>query len=361
AQSRIQGLERERQAQAVIIAGLKKEHQDQISQAVEAESAVQEMNELDEERENKETKLQDVLLENKLITQGALEKARDFQKKYGGNLLQFLFVNRQLNENLLVECLCDKFAVPYLPLGTYEISKDIAQLVPIELAEKYWVLPVDRAENDLMLVMVDPFDNTAIKEIEGLTGCSVKVYIGLLSEIAEKIRRLYKVNIRGLNAEGDLVSPLFIKTAYYKGRERRRAVRFKTELALKIVHDNHVAESTTEDICWDGLSFKLDRELPIYSTVTIQISNPESDDGKENRLPIMGLAQVKRVTPLESGNFMIGAKFLKIPQEDIHTIIEHASEKQDNQEPEIQEKADSVSGSLNSQKLQRLANLVITE
>jgi len=337
AQDEIQGLKKEIQAQAVIIRELKKEYQIKKAQGEETAPAVEDENELEQDRERKNAKLVDVLLKNKLISKAALEKALPLQEKYGGSLLQFLFVAREVNENQLVECISDKFAVPYLPLGTYDISGEIAELVPITLAEKYWILPVDKVENDLMLVMVDPFDNIAIREIEQSTGCKVKVYIGLLSEIAKKIQRLYKVNIRGLDAEGNLISPLFIKTNEYKGRERRRAVRFKARLDLKVTHDNQVAISTTQDICWDGFSFKLDHEIPVYSTVTIQLSLPEPEDGK-TQLPIAALAQVRRCDSLENNVFIIGAQFLKISKEDIASIIKYASDNQNNKPAEVSEK-----------------------
>ena len=64
-----------------------------------------------------------------------------------------------------------------------------------------------------MVVMVDPFDNEAIRKIESASGCMVQAYVGLLSEVADKIRKLYKVNIRGLDSKGNLVSPIFIKTS----------------------------------------------------------------------------------------------------------------------------------------------------
>jgi len=329
----IQGLERERQAQSILMAERKKEGEDKLK----GESAAQEKEALQQEKKDQETRLGKVLLEKKLITRASLKRALKFQKKYEGNLLRFLFINRDINENQLAE----RFSVevPYLPLGTYEILDKTIELLPSALVEKYWVLPVDKLGSHIIVVMVDPFDTEAIKEIEELTNCTVQVYLGLFSEIAEKIQHFYKVNIRGLDAEGSLVSPLFIEEEAYKGRERRRAVRFKTGLALRIAEDEHLTASTAENISWDGLSFELDHELPIYSMLTIELSMPKSEDEEANQVPVAAVAQVTRATALENNKFMIGVKLLKMPKEDLGVIIKDAMQEQSKREAEAPDMA----------------------
>ena len=317
AQSHIYELEEQRQAQ--------KSYEPSFESRVEKENK-KEKNEPDKERLGKGEKLAEVLLENKFITKEALEKALQLQKKYRGNLLRFLLVNSEIKEDQLAECLTSQFKVPYLPLNTYDISDDVAELLPYELVEEYWVVPVDKIDNSLMVVMVDPFDKLVIKKIEELTGCTVKVYTSLFSEIAEKIRQFYKINIRGLDTQGNPVSPLFVNKGESKTRERRRAVRFKATLPIEITYDGHTAKSKTEDICWDGLSFRLNHELPVCSTVTIELSLNESEAEKKEQPPVTAVAEVRRATPLEDNKFMIGTRLLKIPKEDIYSIIKRVSE-----------------------------------
>jgi hypothetical protein len=158
----------------------------------------------------------------------------------------------------------------------------------------------------------------------------VRAYVSLFSEIAKKIQDLYKLNIQGVDAEGNPTSPLFINAADYKGRERRKAVRFKARLPVRIADDDFVSATTTEDISWGGLSFKLDRELPIDSILAIQLGMPASENNKTPELTIPGVAQVRRSTPAADNTFMIGVKLLKIPHEDIHIIIKRVSEGQNN-------------------------------
>ena len=254
----VQGLQKETLAQSIIMAELKKKSQKQ-DRDLEA-TATGSKDEQSVARDKNAAQLAELLSVNNLVAETQLKKALQLQKKYKGSLLRFLFVNRDVDENKLVESISSKLGVPYLPVGNYEISDKIIGLIPSAITEEYWLVPIDKVSDEIMVVMIDPFENTAIKKIEELTGCKVQAYIGLFSEIAEKIQSFYQVNIRGLDGEGNPASPLFIKTAQYQGRERRRAVRLKTEIALRVADDERVFSSTTNSICWDGLSFQSNRE-----------------------------------------------------------------------------------------------------
>ena len=343
-EAKIEGLEKGTLTQSVIIAESKRRNKKSSDDALSKQR-----NKLQEDREEKEKRLPQVLLGYKLTTEEKLEKARQVKGEHGGSLLQFLFVNRDIDENKLVECISSKLNVPYLALGAYNIPQELVGLVPAEIVEKYWLVPVDKIGDSLMVVMVDPFDSEAIKELEQITGCIVKTYIGLFSEIARKIQRLYKINIRSFDAEGNLVSPIFVNSLEYTGRERRRAIRFKANFAAHIIHNHSVDRLTTEDISWDGLSFRLEHDLPIYSMVTIQMDIPEFKDKAGNQLPVTAVAQVIRIKHIENKHFMIGVKFLKIAKEDLSAVLEYVVREKE-KEPEL--------GTW--QKIQKLASGIIS-
>jgi septal ring factor EnvC (AmiA/AmiB activator) len=319
-QAAIQGLQKATQAQAIIIAEMKKEDEKKKQPAKAAESK----DELAAIRDKNAAQLPELLSANRLVAEAQLKKALRLQEKYKGSLLRFLFTNRDVDERELVDCISTKLGLGYLPLGDYRISKQASGLMPSRIVEEYWLLPVEKVADTITVAMVDPFENAAIQKIQELTGCKVQAYPGLFSEIAEKIQDLYQVNIRGLDAEGNLVSPIFIDTAEYKGRERRRANRLETKIAIRVADDERAVSSTTKDICWDGLSFKLGQELPIYKNVTVQLTLVESAKDQKNQLFVPGVAEVIRATPLKDNSFMIGLKLIKMSQEDLGLIIKRA-------------------------------------
>ena len=328
-ESQIKELEKKIETQRITIEELKKQSEIKKERAVQPETGLEKNGKLKKIRKDNQEKLPEVLLKNKLVNKEVLNKALEFQNQEQGNLLRFLCVNHDINENKLAECISQEFKVPFMPLASYEISDQAVKIIPLELAEEYWLLAIDKTGDSIVVVMVDPFDNQAIKKIEELTGCTVQVYVGLLSEIAQKIRYYYKVNIRGLDAQGNLISPLFIKTRSGKGRERRRAVRFKIEIPLRVSKDAEIFATTTEDICLEGISFKLDHELPIYSTVTLQLNIPQEEEGDDTaQLPVLALAEVRRSTQIKKNDFVIGAKLVKAEEDEIKEIIDYVCAQQ---------------------------------
>lgn len=322
----LEGLEKARQSQAVVIGELKKDIAGRQDPAGQGEASGDPLLAANPQMKfPREEVLMELLLDKQLMKRPAVEKAIALKQKHGGSLLRHLFVHRDIDEKKLVECITDKFSVPYLPLGMYDIDEALVAALPRELAEKYWVFPLDRIENKLMVVMVDPFDKEAIAEISRASGCAVQVYIGMVSEVAEKIKTLYKVNIRGLDAEGNLVSPLFIATDGYKGRERRRAVRYDARLALKVIMDTEVFCTMTEDISLDGLACKLERELPEYATVGIELSIEGLFPEGEQRYPLTAVAQVRKVKQLGDESFFIGLEFCRVAASDIEALIRQVS------------------------------------
>lgn len=336
AQSFIQELEKETHTQKVITSELKKEIESFKSKEEEKKPVKDEKRQLDRTRRANEEKIGTLLVDNKFITKAVLQRALDFKNKHDGNLLRFLFIGKEIDESHLAELFSSEFKIPYLPLGSYEVSHEVLDLVPIKIIQDCWVLPVDKTENHLIVAMVDPFDVETIDKIEKASGYEVQTYVGLFSEIAKKIQDFYKINIRGLDTEGNSVSPLFIKTSAYKGRERRSAVRFNTDIEMKVISDSRVSASKIENISWNGLSFKLDYELPVFSTVNIQFNLPDSRDKHATQLPTVAMAQVIRSSSAGNNKFMVGVKLVKILKDDLETVIRFVSGEKDDREVKVQ-------------------------
>ena len=62
----------------------------------------------------------------------------------------------------------------------------------------YWLIPIERMDDSLILVMANPLNTRAIEEVEKATGCKVQKFVGLLSEIRTALDRYYEVVIPNL-------------------------------------------------------------------------------------------------------------------------------------------------------------------
>lgn len=264
-------------------------------------------------------KIGDILLEQKLITKDVLDKALEHQKQYGGNITQYLLHHQHINQQQLAQCLCAQFGVPYLPLESYSITKDIIDLIPTDIAQKYWVLPVDRNGDVLTVVMIDPLDSKAIKELEDFTGLRVVPFVGIISEILFALQSHYKLFIK----DKQVKPPQFFVTAKtYVGAERRASIRYQTKIAIQFSFNNRNIKSQTFDVCRDGFGLRLRKSIPIGTILTMEIKLPKD----VSPLPIAAVTQVVRCVQRTNSSFEIGVKILKIAKSDINMIINYAIE-----------------------------------
>lgn len=273
-----------------------------------------------ERREEDKKRIGDILLEYKLITKEVLDKALEHQKRFGGNITQYLLQYGYIDEKELAHCLCSQFKVPYLPLESYDISDEIISYIPTDIAEKYWVVPVDKQGNSLMVVMIDPLDTRVIKELEQLTGLNIIPFVGIISEISSALQFYYKLFIRDKKLKEAKIPPFFIDTKTYKGIERRSSVRYKAKIGLSYPAQGHYKKSHTIDVCRGGFLFGSELSIPIGSIITLEFNLPQEIIS----LPISAITQVVRCVSRQDNKFEIAVKILKISKQEIDIILNYA-------------------------------------
>lgn len=265
-------------------------------------------------------KIGKILLENKFITEDLLNEALEYQRKTGVGITQYLIAYGYINEDELAKCISEQFRLPYLPISVYKISDRIIKLLPVDIVEKYWLIPLDMFQDTLTVVMSDPFDIEAIEEVEKITGYKVQPFVGTLSDIIKAIENYYHIVIEDKRLKKEKAPPLFIDTKAYKGFERRKSVRLKAKIEIHFPVQKFYKRSITKDVSLGGLLFESDSILPIGSYLILQINLPK----EFSPYPIAAVAQVVRVVPLINNKFDIGVRLIKILKEDAQAIIAFA-------------------------------------
>mgnify|MGYP001284637754 CR=1 FL=1 len=272
----------------------------------------------------KKKKIGEILVENSLISKENLNKALEYQKNFGGGITQYLIAYGFLREEDLAKCISDQFGFPYLPLKVYQIPKEILKLIPVDIVKKFWLMPVDKVENILTVVMADPLDTEAIESVEKVTGLKVQQFVGIISDIMAAIEHYYKVVI-SVDKKKDRKTPLFIDSMVYKGFERRKAVRLNAKLDIHFSLQNAYKKSETKNISIQGLLFESDNILPVGSYLTLQVDLPK----EFTPYPVVVICEVVRVKQLENKKFDIGARIVKVPEEDLAAIMKYARSKRE--------------------------------
>lgn len=136
--------------------------------------------------------LGEVLIEHGIINQNHLDKALAIQKEKGGLIGEILVELGVAKEEDIAQALTVQYGFPYLPLNNYEISPEIAVLIPARVARQYLLIPIDKIGNNLTVAMSNPLNIQAVEDVELLSNCKVQLFVSTSSDIKKAIERYYK-------------------------------------------------------------------------------------------------------------------------------------------------------------------------
>lgn len=139
--------------------------------------------------------IEKLLLDYNLITREQLKKAWEESEKGNKDTRSALIELGYVNEGAINYAISSHLDLPYVHLSPEMVDPVIVKSIPREILEGHRMVPIIRAGDEINLVMADPTDTKAIQEAEAITGCSIKVSIGLTEEILELINHIYKKEV----------------------------------------------------------------------------------------------------------------------------------------------------------------------
>jgi type IV pilus assembly protein PilB len=149
-------------------------------------------------------RLGELLVRNELINDQQLHDALADQKAQGGRLGSSLIKLGFVKEEQLSAFLSKQYGVPSINLSEFEIAVDVIRQIPPEVAQKYQIVPVNRAGSTLIVAMNDPSNIFAIDDIKFMTGFNVEVVVATESSIKAAIDQYYDQSASLADVMGDL-------------------------------------------------------------------------------------------------------------------------------------------------------------
>jgi type IV pilus assembly protein PilB len=136
--------------------------------------------------------LGELLVERGIIEKRQLEKAINFQKERGGLIGEIIVELGYAKEEDIAQALTAQYGFPYLPLSNYEITPEIANIIPSRVARQYLLIPIDRIGKNLTVAMSNPLNVQAVEDVELLSGCCVQTFVSTSSDLKQAIEKYYK-------------------------------------------------------------------------------------------------------------------------------------------------------------------------
>jgi len=135
-------------------------------------------------------RIADALVEDGLLTPLQIQELLEQQKKDGTRLLKLILEKSYVKEMDMVVSMGRVLNTPPVNLYRVGIPKDVADLVPREIAENHKVLPVSRLGDRLFLAMADPLNVLALDDVKRITKLEVTPLIASEKAIVDKLNNL---------------------------------------------------------------------------------------------------------------------------------------------------------------------------
>lgn len=133
-------------------------------------------------------RLGEMLLEEGLITEENIQDALKRQKESGELLGAALVKLGYTTEMEIARVLATQYALPYINAASYQIPKEVADLVPADTLLENQIVPLDRIGNSLIVAVSGHLNEKVFEEIERMTSCQIFLYVSSASQVQAALR-----------------------------------------------------------------------------------------------------------------------------------------------------------------------------
>lgn len=149
------------------------------------------------------SRIGDLLLKAKLITEEQLEEVTTSQKASGASFNITAAKLNFIDEDALLDFLRSTFRLDTAEL-TADIEKSTFELLPSNIAHKHQILPIGLKDQTLIVAMADPTNIAAINDIKFITGYDILIKLAKESDIRVALDIAYDDSVSYDNIISDL-------------------------------------------------------------------------------------------------------------------------------------------------------------
>lgn len=120
--------------------------------------------------------VEDNLVNNGVLSVEKLQILKQKSKTDKAPLLSILVSEKAVSEEALTRAIAKTANLPYVNLSTAEIDKDVLDLLPQDIAERYMAVPLGEMQHKLVVAMLDADNVQAVDFLANKIGRPLKVY-----------------------------------------------------------------------------------------------------------------------------------------------------------------------------------------
>ena len=137
--------------------------------------------------------VEELLMRHRAITEEQLQRARDEQKRLGGDVGRTLVDLGYVSEELLLRAQAHQMGLPLVEPARTLPPPELIQGLPVQLAERFLVVPVggNLAHRILRVATCAPGNAEAVTELARATGCKIELAVATAKSIEQAIRAAY--------------------------------------------------------------------------------------------------------------------------------------------------------------------------
>lgn len=139
--------------------------------------------------------LADILMKDRVVTPAQYAEAADANKQRGQSYIRYFIEKKYITDSKLLSYLSQKYGIPTVNMAKYEVSPDIIKLIPIDLAKKYGIIPLQKNKGNLVIALADPSILSQIEDIKFRTKLGLEAVLCSYGALDAAMTKYYNVSM----------------------------------------------------------------------------------------------------------------------------------------------------------------------
>ncbi|MFO7871497.1 MAG: ATPase, T2SS/T4P/T4SS family [Kiritimatiellia bacterium] len=118
-------------------------------------------------------RIEDILVEHNAISAEQLKEAVQATESSGTRLEKYLVDKEMVEPAAMTLAISEYLGMAPIALGHFTSGEELMELVPKEILARHWAVPVARAGKTLTVALGDPFDITAMDDLQMQSGLEI--------------------------------------------------------------------------------------------------------------------------------------------------------------------------------------------